>query len=48
MIKIDELLIDIIDDAFNKIAWQGPMHLINIIEQLLFILRQQKDIVSGN
>jgi hypothetical protein len=36
MIKIDELLIDIIDDAFNKIAWQGPMHLINIIEQLSF------------
>jgi hypothetical protein len=29
-----ELLLDIIDDAFDRIGWQGPMNLKNTIEQL--------------
>ena len=34
MKSINELLIDIIDDAFDQVGWQGSMNLVNTVESL--------------
>jgi hypothetical protein len=34
MASLTELLIDVLDDAFDRVGWQGPMNLVNTLKPL--------------